>query len=204
LIDRIIKQYYYDLYKKFYLNAGIMSCFVKSLPFVSAINMQNLNLEIKQKSSSLKLELIKEDLIIMDISAEKGLNYAYKYRGEYTIIPDFNMVCHDFGIVKSKPILEKLTLFKDVNLKVADKYMIVLDYNRYKNVEIKNINEYNNQYEVTEEDLPEVEMIKFLDIKTVSYICPHKIKEDIAAYLNYLKFNNINVDIKYVDSITKS
>lgn len=181
-----------------------MSCFVKSLPFVSAINMQNLNLEIKQKSSSLKLELIKEDLIIMDISAEKGLNYAYKYRGEYTIIPDFNMVCHDFGIVKSKPILEKLTLFKDVNLKVADKYMIVLDYNRYKNVEIKNINEYNNQYEVTEEDLPEVEMIKFLDIKTVSYICPHKIKEDIAAYLNYLKFNNINVDIKYVDSITKS
>ncbi|AJA47275.1 hypothetical protein CPAST_c11750 [Clostridium pasteurianum DSM 525 = ATCC 6013] len=204
MIDRIIKQYYYDLYKKFYLNAGIMSCFVKSLPFVSAINMQNLNLEIKQKSSSLKLELIKEDLIIMDISAEKGLNYAYKYRGEYTIIPDFNMVCHDFGIVKSKPILEKLTLFKDVNLKVADKYMIVLDYNRYKNVEIKNINEYNNQYEVTEEDLPEVEMIKFLDIKTVSYICPHKIKEDIAAYLNYLKFNNINVDIKYVDSITKS
>lgn len=197
MINKSIKQYYYNLYKKFYLNAGVMSCFVKSLPFVSAVNIDKLDINEDVQADNLKIKSLKneEDLIILDIPADEGLEYGYKYKDKYTIIPDFNMVCHDFGIVESKSILKKLTLFSDVDLENFDKYMIILDSNRYRDVEINNINEYNNQYEITDEDLPEIKMIDFLKINSISYIYDEKVKEDIEDYLNYLKDNNVSVNI---------
>ncbi|MFT8315026.1 MAG: hypothetical protein ABF633_12410 [Clostridium sp.] len=201
MIDKDIKQYYYNVYKNFYLNAGIMSCFVKSLPFVSAVNLSDLNIGTKVELDISKIKALKteDNLIILDIPAELGMEYAYNYRDKYTIIPDFNMVCHDFGIVKSKPLLERLTLFSDIKLKNTDRYMIILDSNRYRDIEINNMNEYNNQYEVTEEELPELEILEFLKINTVSYIGSDNVKEDIAEYLNYLKANKITVNIEYVN-----
>lgn len=178
-----------------------MSCFVKSLPFVSAVNLSDLNIGTKVELDISKIKTLQteDNLIILDIPAELGMEYAYKYRDKYTILPDFNMVCHDFGIVKSKPLLERLTLFSDIKLKNTDRYMIILDSNRYRDIEINNMNEYNNQYEVTEEELPELEMLEFLKINTVSYICSDNVKEDIAEYLNYLKANKITVNIEYVN-----
>ncbi|MDF2504336.1 hypothetical protein [Clostridium sp.] len=200
MINNNIKQYYYNLYKEFYVNAGIMSCFVKSLIFVSVVNMSNLSINenVQIDISKIKSFENEDDLIILDIPANVGLEYAYKYKDKYTIIPDFNMVCHDFGIVKSNSILRNLTLFSDIDLKNNDKYMIILDSNRYKDIEIDNINEYNNQYEITEEDLPELEMIKLLKLNNISYIYDKKIKEDIGEYLNYLKANKVNINIRHL------
>ncbi|WP_147566776.1 hypothetical protein [Clostridium tyrobutyricum] len=39
MINEFLKEYYYNLYKKFYMNAGIMECFVKALPFISVSNL---------------------------------------------------------------------------------------------------------------------------------------------------------------------
>lgn len=197
MIDESIKEYYYNIYKKFYLNTGVMSCFVKSLIFASAINLKNFNIDFDTKVDFGKIKPIqsKESLIILDISGDRGLEYAYKYKDEYTIIPDFNMVCHDFGIVKSKPILKNLSLFLNANLKLLDKYMIILDSNRYRDGEVNSIYEYNNQYEITEEDLPEIQMLNYLKIDGICYIYDEKIKEDANEYLNYLECNNIRVNI---------
>lgn len=177
-----------------------MECFVKSLPFVSVVNMTDIDIYVKEEPFESKIQPLheKKNLIIVDIHGDKGLEYAYVYRNNYTIIPDFNMVCHDFGIVKSKPILEKLILFYDLDLNNTNKYMIVLDSNRYRYNQENSVNEYNNQYEVSEEDLPEIEMLKFLNINDMAYICSEKIKEDIAPYLEYLKYNGIDVQVYYI------
>lgn len=193
MIDTSLKEYFYNLYKKFYMNAGIMECFVKSLPFIS---VSNLGFRLNKNTSIQKDWALNSDdrLIILDIHGEKGLEYAYYYKDKYTIVPDFNMVCHPFGIVECRNILCRLKLFSDVKLKNFDKYMFVLDYNRYQNDKLLDSNRYNNQYEITEEDLPEVEMLKFLKISKISYICTNKPKEDIVNYLNNLKNSNISVN----------
>ncbi|AGY78148.1 hypothetical protein [Clostridium autoethanogenum] len=197
MIDEAIKEYYYNIYKKFYLNAGVMSCFIKSLVFTSVVNLENLDIENNVQLDMTKIKSVGsgESLIILDIPGGRGLEYGYKYRDKYTIVPDFNMVCHDFGVVKSNSILKKLALFSNTRLKNYDKYMIILDSNRYVDVEINNVNQYNNQYEITEEDLPEAEMFNFLKIHSVLYVCDKNIKEDAKEYLNYLKANNIGVNV---------
>ncbi|OAA90924.1 hypothetical protein [Clostridium ljungdahlii] len=197
MIDEAIKECYYNIYKNFYLNAGVMSCFIKSLVFTSVVNLENVDIENKVQLDITKIKSVGngEDLVILDIPGDRGLEYGYKYRDKYTIVPDFNMVCHDFGVVKSKPILKKLALFSNTRLKNYDKYMIILDSNRYVDIEINSVNQYNNQYEITEEDLPEVEMLNFLKIHSVLYVCDENIKEDAKEYLNYLRANNIGVNV---------
>lgn len=201
MIDETIKGYYYNIYKNFYLNAGVMSCFIKSLIFTSVVNLENVDIKNHLQLDDTKIKSVEngEKLIILDIPGDRGLEYAYKCKEKYTIVPDFNMVCHDFGVVESKPILKKLALFFHTNLKNYDKYMIVLDSNRYKDIEINSVNQYNNQYEITEEDLPEVEMLNFLKIHNMLYVCSKSVKEDINEYLNYLKANNIKVSISKLD-----
>ncbi|OAA94129.1 MULTISPECIES: hypothetical protein [Clostridium] len=197
MIDEAIKEYYYNIYKNFYLNAGVMSCFIKSLVFTSVVNLENVDIESNIQLDMTKIKSVgnEESLVILDIPGGRGLEYGYKYRDKYTIVPDFNMVCHDFGVVKSKPILKKLALFSSTRLKNYDKYMIILDNNRYVDIEINSVNQYNNQYEITEEDLPEVEMLNFLKIHNVLYVCDENIKEDVKEYLNYLKANNIGINV---------
>lgn len=68
-------------------------------------------------------------------------------------------------MVESFTILQALVgFFSDVTLKHFNKYMIILDFNRYSNDQTTYSNRYNNQSEITKEDLPEVEMLKFLKV----------------------------------------
>lgn len=78
----------------------------------------------------------------------------------------------------------------------VEAYAFILDNNRYnENIDIDNPMLFNNQYEITEEEMPDIDVLNKLNISKASYCYNKSVKEDILGYLKYLEKDNFNVDM---------
>lgn len=114
-----------------------------------------------------------------------------------SLVLSLNFMFHPYGVVGTTEDIQTL-INVGLNLKqdVHNKYVFILDSNRYfeEYSTIKDVSKekFNNQYEITYEDLPTAEILNELNIKKV-FVYYKDLKEDIKSYLEYLKESSLEV-----------
>jgi hypothetical protein len=173
---------------------------------VSAKHFEDFELNIDKEYllsnpviKKLKENIKKDRILIVDTDTELGMKIAAMLKLELHTEPilSYNFLFHEHGIVGSRELIEDLV---NVSMRMEpmelDTYAFILDNNRYNdNIDLSNPMLFNNQYEVTEEELPDIEALNKLGIKTVAYYHTGVIKEDISTYLKFLETNNIYIDM---------
>ncbi|MDP4143413.1 MAG: hypothetical protein Q8936_02865 [Bacillota bacterium] len=199
-------------YNNWCKNSGVFECYVKSTTLASLTtvdsskidycntietnpkNIDTINSLCKMISSDLK----DNTFLISDLPAEENLDLSLALNNSMKIKPilSFNHIAHDFGLIGNSLIHNKLVnySFKFKNIQNVLAYCFILDNGRYFNSnEYLNPLVFNNQYEITEEELPYVEVLAMAHIKNLIFIYRNEIKEDVKKYLDYLQEENINI-----------
>ena len=197
---------WYLVYKRWTANTGIFDYLFKSSPFVSAKYMDEFELKLDYECNvpnnvkkKLENSIIDEHtIIIVDTSTEIGMDMAVLLNNQYNVCPilSYNFLFHPYGIVGDKELIEKLIDYSE-KLKTVEPitHAFILDKNRYiSGLNLEDPMIFNNQYEITEEELPEVAMLIALKKDRLNFLYSGKIKEDINCYLEYLKKNSIIVN----------
>lgn len=196
----------YKIYLKWRNNSNKFECFVKSTPFVSLKHYTDFRLE----EMSISPNILKTHNEVLDIISKYDLNTTLFIldTNELSIIKigfllqthnikpilTFNFMFHPYGAIGSKKFINNLVYFGErLNINEVKGYVFLLDNERYSDEEDIHLNEntFNNQYEITEEDLPTMEFLKEIKYTSCVYIYSNKIKEDINCYLDYLNNSNI-------------
>lgn len=201
----------YEVFNKWEDGSGNFECYFKSTPFttlkgyiadmdiedkhISMINFDNLD-----KMSEEGILGQENTLYIIDLPSNESIEYAIILNNTLGIKPilAYNHIFNKFGIVGDRELANKLISYsgKLKNNSVNNGYAFILDYNRYiDDVDLTNPLLYNNQYEVTEEDLPHAGILKEQRINNIVYIAQDTEKEDIKDYLNYLGLEGLKIEI---------
>ncbi|MDF2985093.1 MAG: hypothetical protein K0R50_603 [Eubacterium sp.] len=196
----------FQVYKNWKIDLGPFECFVKSTNFVSLKHYPDFVLNPGFDNWGIffdKIHKILQEydysstLFLLDVNGTEAIKAAYCLRELLSVapIPVFNGVMHPFGLVGSREYISLLIAFGLKNkAREQNGYIFVLNSDRYGDYTDKELREnFNNQYELGEEDLPPVEMLELLKYKRVCYLCDRD-KEDMAGYLEYLSNSNISVE----------
>ena len=195
-----------------------MEGYVKSTTLASLSTLDSFKADIKDyyNNKSVSNDVFKKleskigtDLnntfIISDLEAEENLNLSIILNNNFNIKPilSFNHIAHDHGLIGNSVIHNKIVNysfeFKDIEEVKA--YCFILDNARYRdNDDYLDPLVFNNQYEVTEEELPHIEVLKMVNIESLIFIYRNKIKEDIKRYLDYLNDEKVKIVFINLDS----
>jgi len=212
-MDKLIESY--DNWRK---NTGIFECYVKSTTLaslttldISKVNFDNyIDINSENRNTFEKLKSIigvnlTSTFLISDLEAEENLDFSIMLNNNLKIKPilSFNHIAHDYGFIGNNVIHNKIVncSLEFSQVKDVQAYCFILDNGRYKNnEEYLDPLVFNNQYEITEEELPHIEVLKMENIENLIFIYRKKIKEDIQKYLDYLKDENINIAFINLDN----
>ncbi|MDT8718874.1 hypothetical protein IAI10_19655 [Clostridium sp. 19966] len=198
-----------ELYHKWLSNAGYFECYVRTSVFATAKHYKEFQLDESNISSELYYKVCsilkkydeKETIFLLDFPDSEAIKLAYFINNNLAIKPilTFNMLLHDYGLVGSKDFVNALVVCGNKLKEIDPKgYAFILDYYRYREFEEEAyLKGFNNQYEVSDEVLPEAGLLKNLGYKKIVYVSVDKEKEDILNYLNYLKDNKFLIE-KYM------
>lgn len=193
----------YRLWKR---GLGEFRCFFRSSPFVSLKTYEDFEIyKCDNKAKEIVLKTILEEcndnnFVIVDLPFSDILDLSIRLNNNYEIKPilGVNLLFNDFGLVGDKMEISKLITY-GLNLKKikTDKFVMMINYNRYMDdIDVSKITDkLNNQYEITEEDLPDLHMIKSLGYNEITIISRERIKQDLKDYIEYMKEK---IDIKLV------
>lgn len=196
----------YHLYKKWYDGCGMFECFVHSTPFVTLKNypdfiLDDVNIEqndfTKEVLNIIAPYIDSKTLFMIDFDAKLSLKLAYLLQKELLLKPilTFRQINHPYGLVFDEDAISTLISsskkITDIN---NNGFVFVLDNQRY-NEFCEDIykSKFNNQYELTEYDLPICEMLNDLGYQQVVFLYQGTIKEDVKPYIDYLQQNDIQV-----------
>jgi len=212
-LDKLVESY-----NNWLRSSGIFESYVKSttLASLSTVDYNKLYFENYDKINPVnmygieKLESkiganLKNTFLISDLEAEENLEISIMLNNNLNIKPilSFNHIAHDYGLVGNSVIHNKIInySFKFRNNEEVNSYCFILDNGRYRdNDDYLNPLIFNNQYEITEEELPHIEVLKIGNIGNLIFIYRDKIKDDIQKYLDYLKDEKINIIFINLDS----
>lgn len=196
-----------DLYTRWLEGAGPFACFVRKTNFVSLKHYEDFVLQhVKVRKSTWFKQLqpllqqpAADRLFLFDIPAEDGMRLGYLLQNHLSIKPVLTFISplHNHGLVGGKSYVNALVgyglLLKPIQ---ARSYAFILDSQRYRSSVSSQIlrRRFNNQYELTADDLPSVEMLQALGYCQVNLFRQEESKEDIAAYLQYLRENHLAVE----------
>jgi len=196
----------YHLYKKWYDGCGAFECFVHSTPFVTLKNYPDFVLKdvcfeqdkfTEEVSDIISQHINPRTLFMMDFNAQLSLKAAYILQERSALKPilTFRQINHPYGLVFDEDAISSLIYYSE---KITDRnnngFIFVLDYLRYSEFsEDIYKTKFNNQYEITEYDLPVCEMLNDLDYQQVVVLYQGTLKEDIKLYTDYLQENGIQV-----------
>lgn len=202
-----------QLYKKWSNGLDSFKCFFRSTNFVALKHYPDFQLnEVPDNggeyfdfvSSQLKKYNLENTLFIIDITGAEAIRTAFFIRKAYSLFPTliFNGVLHPFGLIGDKNYISNLIRYgmmledsEDIKAINKRRHLLVLDHDRFGEYTDEEMRKnFNNQYELGEDDLPSVEMLDLLGYNSVVYIYEVNEKEDITCYLEHLSENNINVD----------
>jgi hypothetical protein len=195
---------WYSIYKKWALNLGDFNYLFKSTPFVSAKYMEDFELKghgqyilPENILPEIKSNISKDGIIIVDTDSTLGIELALALNNQCSVCPilSYNFLFHPYGIVGNNKLIEALVwAAENLNPINPITHAFILDSNRYTNgINLDNPCVFNNQYELTEEELPDIDALEMLKKNSVTFFYSSSIKEDISCYLEHLKANNINV-----------
>jgi len=196
----------YQLYKKWYDGCGVFECFVHSTPFVTLKNYPDLMLKDicfeQDKFTQEVLNIISpymnpKTLFMIDYNAQLSLKLAYHLQKNFLLKPilTFGHINHPYGLIFDEDtICSFISCSENITDIHNNGFVFILDYLRYSEFsEDIYKSKFNNQYEVTEYDLPVFEMLNDLGYQQVVFLHQGILKEDIKPYLDYLQKNGIQV-----------
>lgn len=198
----------YPIYLKWREGTNAFECFLKSTAFVSLKNYPNFELEdpyisLEENIMYDKIKTIidsnntSDTIFLLDIPGHQSVLLGYLLQNNLNIKPilTLNLLFHPYGLIGGKKLIGNLLLCGDKLNSINPKgYIFILDSGRYLlESDGTEKNSFNNQYETTEEDMPNVELLKELCYSKAVYIYSDKIKEDINCYLDYLEHFDIKV-----------
>jgi len=196
----------YQLYKKWYDGCGAFECFVHSTPFVTLKNypdfiLNDICLE-QDKFTQEVLNIIApymnpNTLFMIDFDAQLSLKLAYNLQKSFLLKPilTFGQINHPYGMVFDEDAISSLISCSENVTDIHNNgFVFILDYLRYSEFsEDIYKSKFNNQYEVTEYDLPVFEMLNDLGYQQVIFLYQGILKEDIKPYTDYLQESGIQV-----------
>lgn len=202
----------YNAYKNWTSGLEKFYWFLVSTPFASIddisefsliknVEFKGKSIEIFKKCESIFKSFSDNMLLLVDLEGEEALDLALMLNSEFNISPVlvFAQIYHRNGIVGNESILSKLIEYSfRLSEKNENKYSFICDYSRYGNEILDKSKLFNNQYELTDEELPLKDDFINNGIDSVILLTYNQIKEDMEAYIKYLKECNINVEILYV------
>lgn len=200
-------------YHKWLENCNFFQCFLRTGPFVSLKHFNDFTLEepnlcaddIYKKIVSLINNVnIRETLLIIDLPSSISIKQGFLLNNLMKIKPVlvFNFLVHNYGLIGGNTFVNELIMFGE-NLKtiMPEGYAFILDYDRFNDFTEKELAEgFNNQYELSDENLPSIDMLKELNYKKILYLFPSKIKEDISNYLKYLE-EDFKIEMISIDEV---
>ncbi|MDS0528069.1 hypothetical protein NNC19_20450 [Clostridium sp. SHJSY1] len=203
-----------ESYNNWCENSNIFECYVKSTTLASLstadfndidFHMDEINKNNFEKLKSKINSDLRSTFLISDLDPEENLDFSIMLNNDLDIKPilSFNHIAHDYGLVGNNIIHNKIVNYSlnFKNIENVKSYCFILDNSRYKNTDdYLNPLIFNNQYEITEEELPHVEVLKMMNIDKLIFIYRNNIKEDIQKYLDYLKEEKIDMTFINLDS----
>lgn len=206
-----------DLYHSWILNSGYFECFVRTGPFTTLQHYKDFELEeyviSKDKPSAVTTNTLYEEILetikrydlkntlfILDLPDSICITAGAYLNNAAAVKPILvcNFLLHDYGLVGSQSFVNALaSCGLDLKENIPQGYAFILDYNRFNDfTEEDLLKGFNNQYEISDEEVPDSDMLKELGYETVVYISFGEVKEDMKYYLEYLENESISV-IKY-------
>ena len=194
-------------YRNWRQGTGVFECFCRATPFVSLKHYPDVELALSRPEPPGHTGWLDafadkytngETLLVLDLTGEIAVRCAFYLQTELGLKPVLllNSPLHHRGMVGSEDFISTL-LAGGENLKPVKQprgYVLILDYNRYNDYPDDAYREFfNNQYELTEEDLPEVELLAFCGIRRLAVMSAAPLKEDLTSYLKYLQDQGVEV-----------
>ncbi|WP_326511528.1 hypothetical protein [Clostridium intestinale] len=203
----------YEVYENWRSGLGKFKWSLVSTPFASSKHIvKDLILDdyLKKKtiddilddfSKDLIVNQKEDEIIIFDFDGERSLDLAFNLNKEYMINPIliFAHIFHLNGIVGSKDMLNKLIKYSYGLKNENSKYGIFLDYNRFSSKEYNPRECFNNQYRLTEEEMPYIEDFIKAGIDKVIVISKAPIKIDIKEYIDYIKSSELKLEVHLIE-----
>jgi|GEM_PF-756699 len=196
-----------DVFAHWVQGAGPFTCFVRKTNFVSLKHYRDFALRpVATNTSRLykyllpHLERLEPNhLILLDIPAVEGMRLGYLLQEHLRLKPILTFVSplHTHGLVGGDRYVNAIIAYGLLLNPVKPQgFVLILDNQRYLSTVNPNLlhRRFNNQYELTSDDLPSLEMLKALAYGRVTLYHWGEPKEDVGAYLQYLKDNLIQVE----------
>lgn len=187
-------------------NLGPFQGFFRSTPFVSLQTYDNFILKEENTCQCNRgvLNIIVENcsennFLIVDLPIDEILDLALVLNNEYFIKPilNINLLFHPFGIIGTKENINKL-INNGLNLKEisTEKFVMLIPYDRYNdNWKIDELKDkLNNQYGISDDDLPGADILKILGYTKITILTINKIKDDLQDYINFIN-EDIEVEV---------
>ncbi|MFZ3172122.1 MAG: hypothetical protein WA118_09090 [Carboxydocellales bacterium] len=199
-----------DNYRNWRQGTGVFEGFCRATPFVSLQHYPDMELHLSRPEPPANLGQLeafaaryasRETLLVLDLPGELGVRSAYSLQTRLAIKPVllFNNPLHQHGLVGGRDFINTL-LAGGENLTPLDQprgFAFILDYDRYSDYPDSAYQEFfNNQYELTDEDLPELELLNFCGINRLVVLSNQPLKEDLQNYLKYLQEQGLEVLIE--------
>ncbi|WP_026888051.1 hypothetical protein [Clostridium beijerinckii] len=194
------------VYRTWKSNLGPFQGFFRSTPFVSLQTYDNFILKEENTCQCNQgvLNIIaencsKNNFLIVDLPIDEILNLAFVLNNEYSIKPilNINLLFHPFGIVGTKENINKL-INNGLNLKKisTEKFVMLIPYDRYNdNLKIDELKDkLNNQYGISDDDLPNTDILKILGYTKITILTINQIKDDLQDYINFIN-KDIEVEV---------
>lgn len=194
-----------QIYGKWYRETGVFRCFFRSTNFVSLKHFPDFELPPVCFESPLLTRLVDEvanhdwqnTLFMIDLPGELAVTAAFLLGKYHQLKPvlTFNNILHPFGLVGSQQYISSLLQCGEMLEEYQPKgFVLVLDQLRYGEYDAAALRQFfNNQYEITDYDVPALEMLQALNYEKVVYLYQNAVKEDIDLYLQYLMDGNFSV-----------
>lgn len=195
-----------DIFRKWAEGAGPFRCFIRKTNFVSLKHYDSFLLKPVDKRKSRLYKYVCPDLssmsgrhlAVFDIPAVAGMRLGYLVQKHLRKKPvlTYSSPLHSHGMVGGRNYVNALVGYGEALEKVNPQgYIFILDCRRYlQRVSRRTLmNKFNNQYELTADDLPSIEMLKALDYSEVSFYHRGRVLDDSRAYLQYLRESGMSV-----------
>ena len=140
-------------------------------------------------------------VLLIDLKGEDNLDLALELNISFGIKPVlvFAHIFHKKAVVGSKELLIKLIKYSYEIKNIENKYALLLDYNRFSDKEFSKKEYFNNQYRLTEEEMPYIEDFTQWGIDEVIVVSENPMKRDLEEYVEYLENNNIRVKVNLIN-----
>ncbi|HWP96303.1 MAG TPA: hypothetical protein VN426_05590 [Syntrophomonadaceae bacterium] len=141
-----------------------------------------------------------DHLVLFDIPALAGMRMGCLLQNKMHLKPILTYAnpLHPYGVVGGDLYVNALVGFGQELMPLSSPraYVLILDSLRYRNRigPATLLKKFNNQYELTEDDLPTIEMLGFLQYTKMTLYRLGEAKEDTSAYIQYIKENGLTVD----------